>query len=140
MKKILLLVVLAALCQGMFLSAQEELKLSNPSGYYFFTVPIEKVYLYRLGYIVYYRTNSNRVAHTYIPHEWFSTTGGKGDIIYLSSGTEWPTLTVYYKDGGFSHVRLRLRKERLHMIWRVVPQPENMDAYFLEATDVKLEF
>ena len=141
MKKIILLVVvLAIFTQGTHLFAQNSSSVRDESGFYFFTVPIEKIYLYRLGYIVLYRTNSNRIAQTYIPHEWFSKMGGPGELIYLYSGTEWPTLTVYYEYGEFSHVRLRLRKERLHAIWRAVPQAENLDAHFIDVKEIKLEF
>ena len=79
------MVVLAILTQGAHLFAQETSTMRDESEFYFFTVPIEKVYLYRLGYIVLYRTNSNRIARTYIPHEWFKTMAGHGEIIYLHS-------------------------------------------------------
>ena len=136
MKKIILLVILATLFQGMFVFAQDSRR--NVSDYYFFTVPIEKIYLYRLGYVVLYRTNSNGIGRTYIPHEWF-TAAGKGDLIYLT-GPEGPTMTVYEKNGEFSHVRLRLRKERLHPIWNAVPQAANLAEYFVGVEEVKLEF
>ena len=140
MKKIILMVVvLIILAQGSHLFAQHT-SMHDESQYYFFTVPIEKIYLYRLGYIVLYRTNSNHIARTFIPHEWFTKMGSPGELIYLQSGTEWPTLTVYHQYGEFSHVRLRLRKERLHAIWRAVPQAENLDEHFRDVKEIKLEF
>ena len=129
---------MATLIPGMALFAQD---IGNraESGYYFYTVPIEKIYLYRLGYIVLYRTNSNGIGRTYIPHEWFASSGNRGELIYLS-GSEWPTMTVYTKDGEFSHVRLRLRRERLHLIWNAVPQAANLDEYFQDIQEIKLQF
>ena len=137
MKKIILLVVLAALlCQGTFLFAQAQ----KESDFYFFNYPIEKIYAYRLGYMVVYRGNSNRMSRTYIPEDWFSTIGGRGEIVGLGSGHEWPSMTVYYKDGEFSHVRLRLRRDRTHESWGMVPLNINIDEYFQNLEEVKLEF
>ena len=139
MKKIFLLVVLAALCQVPNLFAQVIPK-EMESEFYYFNFPIEKVYTYRLGFMVVYRKNSNYLARTYIPHEWFQAIGGKGEIVYLGTGAEWPTLIVYYKNGEFSHVRLRLRRNKMHETWDLIPLNVNIDEYFEGIEEVKLEF
>jgi hypothetical protein len=139
-KKIVLLVVLAAFCQGMFLFAQERPSFRHESEFYYFNFSIEKVYAYRLGYMVIYRNSSNRVARTFIPQEWFTAMGGRGELVFLSSGTEWPSMSVYYRNGEFSHVRLRLRRERAHQTWGVVPLNINIDEYFRNIEEVRLEF
>ena len=139
MKKIFLLIVLVALCQVFFVFAQNTTKYDE-SDYYYFNFTIEKIYIHRLGYVVVYRTGSNRIATTYIPHEWFNTIGGKGEVIGLGYGPEWPSMIVYYKDGEFSHVRLRLRRDRLHETWGVVPLTANIDENFQDLEEVKLEF
>ena len=138
MKKIILLAVLAALCQGTFLFAQERSTFKE-SEYYYFNFPIEKIYTYRLGYIVVYRRNSNQTARTYLPLEWFQSATGKGEDVYMGTGREWPSMTVYYKNGEFSHVRLRLRRNKLHETWGVVPLNINMDEFFKGVEEVKLE-
>jgi hypothetical protein len=141
MKKIILLVVLMALCQGAFLFAQEAPQnISKESEYYFFNFPIEKIYAHRLGYMVVYRRNSNQVARTFIPMDWFNVVGGRGDLVGLSSGVEWPSMTVYYKSGQFSHVRLRVRQVRTHESWGVLPFNINYDEYFQNIEEVKLEY
>ena len=141
MKKIVLLVVLVTLCQGFFLFAQNTGNRFDESNYYYFNFTIEKVYIHRLGYVVMYRTGANRITTTYIPHEWFNTIGGKGEVVGLSSGQEWPSMIVYFKDGEFSHVRLRLRRDRLHESWGVVPLTAKIDDEFLNAiNEIKLEF
>ena len=139
MKKITLLVVLAALILGGSLFAQQKSKFKE-SEYYYFNVPIEKIYTYRLGYIVVYRKGVNQMARTYLPEEWFTDMGGKGELIGIPSGREWPSMTVYYKSGEFSHVRLRVRREKAHESWGVVPLNINIDDYFKDIEDVKLEF
>ena len=141
MKKIIILAVLAAMCQGVFLFAQER-PTSEESEFYYYSVPIEKVYAYRLGYMVVYRRNSNLLGRTYIPHTWFTRAGdsAKGELVMLGSGKEWPTMTVYYLNGEFSHVRLRLRKEWAHESWGIVPLSMNLDEYFENVEEIKMEF
>ena len=140
MKKLLLLVVLAAFCLGGSLFAQEKKSKFKESEYYYFNVPIEKIYVYRLGYMVVYRKGVNQMARTYIPGDWFVEIGGKGELIAMGSGREWPSMTVYYKNGEFSHVRLKVRRSRSHESWGVVPLSLNIDEYFKDIEEVKLEF
>ena len=143
MKKIVLLVVLATFCLGTFLYAQQiGVQFSMESDYYYFSYPIEKIYTYRLGYMIVYRGNSNVMSRTFVPHEWFNQIGegSKGEIIYLGSGREWPTITVYYKSGDFSHVRLKLRRDRGHESWGYIPLNMNLDEFFENVEEVDLEF
>ena len=139
MKKIVLLAVLTALC-GTFLFAQQSTPKYQESDYYYFNVPIEKIYSYRLGYVVIYRKGANQMARTYIPANWFTDIGGKGEIVGLSSGKEWPSMSVYYKSGEFSHIRLRIRREKWHETWGMVPLNVNLDEYFEDIEEINLEF
>jgi hypothetical protein len=138
--RISLFLALAVFSQGDFLSAQVSTSRFKESSYYYFSYTIEKIYTHRLGFIVLYRKASNKLVYTYMPQEWFNTIGGKGEIIYLGSGPEWPSMAVYYKDGEFSHVRLRLRRVRTHETWGVVPFNVNVDERFKDLEEVKLEF
>ena len=142
MKKVLLLAVftLAMLGFGSSLFAQDAPRKFKESEYYYYNIPIEKIYAYRMGYVVIYRKGVNQMARTYLPDEWFTTVGGKGELIGLSSGTEWPSMSVYYKSGKFSHIRLRVRRDRSHETWGVVPLTVNLDKYFEGVEEVRLEF
>jgi len=140
MKRKILFVVLITLLLGVSLFAQQSGSKYKESEYYYYNVPIEKIYAYRLGYVVIYRISGNRLARTYLPGEWFTTIGGKGEIVGLGSGKEWPSMTVYYKSGEFSHVRLRLRRQRTHETWGVVPLSVNIDDYFKDIEEVQLQF
>jgi hypothetical protein len=137
--RIILFLALAVFSQGDFLSAQTTSQWKE-SEYYYFNYTIEKIYTHRLGYIVVYRRAMNKLERVYIPHEWFNTIGGKGEIVYLGSGPEWPSMIVYYKNGEFSHVRLRLRKYGLHQTWDVVPFDVNIDEFFKDIEEVKMVF
>jgi len=138
MKKIILLAVLIALSQGVSLFAQQT--HYKESDYYYFSVPIEKIYAHRLGYVIIYRKGINQMARTFLPNEWFTDAKGKGEIYSIDSGKEWPSMAVYYKKGEFSHVRLMLRRSRAHETWGVIPLNVNIDDYFKDVQDVKLEF
>ena len=141
MKKIILLVALITLGQGLTpLFAQQSASKFKESEYYYFNFPIEKIYAYRLGYIILYRKGENQIVRTTVPSHWFTDIGGKGEIIGIGSGKEWPSMTVYYKNGEFSHVRLRLRRDRSHETWGVVPLNRNIDDQFQDIEEVKLEF
>jgi hypothetical protein len=142
MMKKALLVVLLGLSIGFcgMLYAQSNKSQRKDSEYYYVSVPIEKIYAYRKGYVVAYRKGVNGMARTYIPMEWFSGLDGKADLIVQGSGKAWPTLTVYYKAGQFSHIRLYVRQNRSHESWGVVPLNINIDEYFEGVEEIKLEF
>ena len=141
MKKIVLLIVFAAfLCQGISLFAQQKTSNFEESEYYYFNFTIEKVYTHRLGFMIIYQGHSNKVSRTFVPHEWFNTTNGPGEIVYLGTGKEWPSMIVYYKNGEFSHVRLRLRQNKLHETWGVIPFDVAADDFFKGIEEVKLNF
>jgi hypothetical protein len=139
MKKALF-VILAVFALGNVLFAQENSGRKKESDYYYYSVPIEKIYAYRTGYIVVYRKGANQMARTYIPLEWFTDPTGKADQIVLGAGKDWPHLSVYFKSGEFSHIRLYVRRERGHETWGVVPLNVNIDEYFEGVEEIHLEF
>jgi hypothetical protein len=110
------------------------------SEYYYVNVPLDKIYPYRRGYVVQYRKGVTGQARTYLPLEWFHDAAGKGELIRLEPGTTWPSLSVYYKNGEFSHVRLYVRREAAHESWGNIPQGVNIDEYFDNVDTIKLEF
>ena len=143
MKRIIfLLIILAVLCQGVSLFAQENKNESKykESEFYYFNFPIEKIYSHRLGYVVLYRKGATQIARTFLPVEWFVDAKGKGEFIGLRGGNEWPSMSVYYKNGEFSHLKLRIRLNRAHSTWGFVPLNVNIDEHFQDIEEVKLEF
>ena len=142
MKKGLVLVVLGIFFLGGLLCAQQKSNdhAFHESEYYYFNVAIERIYAHRLGFIVVYRKGTHQMARTFIPEEWFSETAGRGELIRLGSGNEWPSMAVYHKNGEFSHVRLRVRRHRGHESWGVIPLAVNVDEYFQGIEEIKLEF
>ena len=112
----------------------------NESEFYYVSVPIEKIYTHRNGYVVAYRKFSNQMAQIYIPMEWFSDPTGKADMVITGSGPLWPQMTLYYKSGEFSHVRLIVRRDRHHATWGVVPLYVDIDDYFQGVEELRLEY
>jgi hypothetical protein len=140
MKKALFAVLIGlVLGKGPTLFAQEKSQRKQ-SEYYYVSVDIEKIYLYRTGYVVSYRKGANKIATTYIPHSWFNDPDGKAEEIGLGTGKAWPSMTVYYKNGEFSHVRLHVRRSRSHESWGIIPLNVNLDEHFEGVEEIKLEF
>ena len=143
MRKFFLLLALILLVQGMPLFAQfspQEIPEFIESEFFYHTVTIEQIFIYRLGYVVIYRMpSSNHTAQVYIPHVWFTESSAPGEIIYLGRGREWPSMTVFYRDGQFSHVRLRLRRDKSHATWGVIPLNVNIDERFQNVERIQLE-
>ena len=141
MKIRFLVVMLTTLLAVLPLCAQEsESKKANESDMYYVNVRIEKIYPYRKGYVVSYRKGLYNMAQAYLPHEWFMGTASKGDLISIGSGSLWPSMTVFYQNGEFSHVRLYVRKERSHETWGNISLGVNIDDRFENVDDLRIEF
>ena len=139
MKKLFfVLIILTVAGLGMPLFAQES--KYTESEYYYFNVPIEKIYSHRLGYVVLYRKGPTALARTFLPVEWFIDAQGKGEFVGLRGGREWPSMSVYYKNGEFSHLRLRVRTNKSHPTWGFVPLNVNIDDAFKDIDEIRLEF
>jgi hypothetical protein len=72
--------------------------------------------------------------------EWFRDAAGKGELITLPPGRNWPYLTVYYKSGEFSHVRLYIHRSKAHETWGNIPLNVNIDDRFENIETITLEF
>lgn len=88
-----------------------DIKPENSSAYYYVNVPLEKVYRTGLGYMILYRKGANELGQAYLPVKWFEKSAGKGELIRMEGGKQWPYLSIYYKEGKVDHVRLFVRTE-----------------------------
>lgn len=141
MKRFLLVMSFCFLAGSLAPLFAQEGSDEQKSEYYYVNVPIEKVYPYRRGYVVEYRKGSiGSRAYVYLPMEWFHTSAAKGEYIPTGTGTAWPYLAVYYKAGEFSHVRLYVRRDLRHETWGNLPLGTNLDQYFEDVSDIKLEY
>jgi len=148
MKKLLSIVVLACIFLGGTVVFAQNGSARGDSDFYYVNVSLEKIWPYRKGYIVQYRKGMYQLARAYIPSEWFAAPMGrgeervlpKGEIVMLPRGNAWPSMSVFYKDGEFSHVRLYIHKLHSHQSWGVVPQRLNLDDSFENIEDIRLQF
>jgi hypothetical protein len=69
-----------------------------------------------------------------IPNEWFTSAERKAEIVKLPRGANWPYLTVFYRNGEFSHVRLYVHALRTHSTWSVLPNNIDIESYFNQET------
>jgi hypothetical protein len=137
-KLVFSVIILAALSAPLFAQRFSEGKESE---YFYVGIPVEKVYPYKKGYVVQYRKGVTKTAQAYLPLEWFNGTGDvKGNLVYLGTGSSWPYLIVYYKNGELSHVRLYVRRDQRHETWGIIPVSTNIDDRFENTGDLRLEF
>ena len=144
MKKIVIVAVIAAILFGVSpLFAQNNggsERDERDSAYYYVNITLERIFPYRTGYVVQYKSGVNRINTVYIPNEWFTNAAAKGEIINLPRGREWPSMSVYYKEGEFSHVRLYVHPMRSHQTWGTIPQNVNLDSRFENVETIELKF
>jgi len=140
MKKLVFFAVFTVLLAAGFPVFAQENTNSKDSEYYYKNVTLEKIYPYRNGYVVQYRRGLNRLERGYIPMDWFTSSAGKGEIITLPKGQAWPSLTVYYKNGEFSHIRLYVHHMASHQTWGTIPQNVNLDSAFEGIEEFNFKF
>ena len=135
MKKFVILFIVGLVVSS--LSAQT-VSEENTSKIYYYNVSVEKVYPTRRGYIIqYYRGGIKDFGTISIPNEWFTDAAGKAELITLPPGRNWPTMTIFYKDGEFSHLRLYVHRNKRHQTWGNVPLPADVSRYF---EDIEMQF
>jgi hypothetical protein len=143
-KILLLSFVTLMLCTiPLFAQEQEE---AEAGSIFCVTIPAYKIYPHPKGYIFTYRKNSIEIGRLFLPYEWFWKKPGaneelaKGIMVKLRPGnTLWPRLSIFYRNGEFSYVKLYARQETTHESWGLRP-PGNFDAAFENADPPVLEF
>jgi len=132
-------IFIVSLTVGLPVFAQNQ-KDERDSEFYYVNMTLEKIFPYRKGYVVQYRKGLFQYGRAYLPAEWFTDVDSKGEIITLPPGKAWPSLTVYYKNGVFSHVRLYVHHVPTHQSWGSIPQNINLDDKFDNLESIRLEF
>jgi len=109
------------------------------SGTYYVNVTVERIFPSNQGYIVQYRTHTgfNTIG---IPNEWFYGAPTRGHKVQLPSGSSWPSMSIFYKDGEFSHVRLYTHRSRGHITWGSISQGTDVSRFFQDGDSFNIEF
>jgi len=132
-------VFIVSLAVGLPVFAQNQ-KDERDSEYYYVNITLEKIFPYRRGYVVQYRKGILQYGRAYLPAEWFTNVDSTGEVIPLPPGKSWPSMTVYYKNGVFSHLRLYVHRLPTHESWGSIPQNINLDDKFDHLDSVKIEY
>ncbi len=120
---------------------------SKASPFFVKNVMVSKVYLYQQGYRVSYFSNGFKIQNTFIPIEWFTTTAGyktddgnKKAELYYGVGAEYPYLSIYWKNGKFHHVVLRVRQSYSDPSWGTTDPNVNAADKFTPDKDLEFTF
>jgi len=108
--------------------------------FYYINVSVERIYPSKDGYVIQYLCPTSTIATLGIPNEWFANAAGKAEIVKLPFASDWPTMTVFYVDGKFNHVRLYVHPEKSHATWGSLPQGSDVSKFFSDKEAIKLEF
>ncbi|MDR2049670.1 MAG: hypothetical protein LBP69_09485 [Treponema sp.] len=139
MKKLSIIALLGLAALALPVAAQQKIAPQNESELYCVNVPIQKIYPYRKGYVVVYRSGANNTGTLYIPLEWFGRDVLKAELVQIGYGKTWPCMSVFYKEGAFHAVRLYVSRYNSHERWGNIPSNVNIDDRFegLETLDIK---
>jgi len=135
-------IVLVFLLVGMPAFAEDENGNGEraASGLAVINVSLERIWTHRLGFVVEYRVSGNRLGRAYIPMDWFAGGDYRGELITLPVGNSWPSMSVFFRDGEFSQVRLNVHRSPFHQTWGSVPMTVNLDNHFEGIEGIELQF
>jgi len=133
MKKIIFAIIFLAVISPVFMHSED-----SPSTFYI-NVSVEKIYPSNQGYIIQYR-GQNKIHTIGVPNSWFSGPDGKADIVRLPSGTNWPSMSIFYNDGEFSHVRIYVHRHKSHQTWGNIPQGTDVGRFFSDDDSFEIQF
>ncbi|QEN04072.1 hypothetical protein EW093_04945 [Thiospirochaeta perfilievii] len=115
---------------------------ATKSPYYAKSVVITKVFPHSKGYKVYYLTNDLNTKEAYLPSYLFEEQ--KDDTrerskLFQGYDKAFPYMTIFWKDGEFSHVKLYLKSDYGDPTWGVFTNQSDQDEFF-ENADLKFDF
>lgn len=134
MKKLIIFTIFLAIAAPVF----AQYNATEKDNLYYTNVTVEKVFHCDLGYLIQYRTQRG-FATIGIPTEWFTDGVSRGDIVRIGRG-DWPSLSVFYKNGEVSHVRLYVHALKGHTTWGSLPQGTDVSRFFPEGDSFELQF
>jgi hypothetical protein len=143
MKRMILLLFTVVMMTAVPLAAQED---QGGENLFVVTIPAYKIYPHAKGYVFDYRMNSTESAHIFLPYEWFHNISSadeeptKGLLRVLGPGDTWPRLSIFYRDGEFSYVKLYVRREKGHESWGSRLPWSRFDTEFENASPPALKF
>ena len=112
---------------------------TNPRDAYYKVVPITKVWMHQLGYMVQFWTSKSQISNIYIPLTWFNQgPNSRADIIY-GNEPAYPYMSIIWVDGKFDHVKLYVLNSYDSLTWGVLSQALDLTSQF-NVQEVPKEF
>ncbi|MCF7929200.1 MAG: hypothetical protein K9L29_08980 [Spirochaetales bacterium] len=107
MRKLLIFILILGSIVALTQATAEE------SDYYVKTVQVTTVFPHSEGYRVIYLKDNMDFADLHIPLDWTKTEPPKAEFVF-DTDPAFPYISIFYKNGEFSHVRLYMRKSINH--------------------------
>jgi len=137
MKKIFVVLFILAVISPIFAQNNS----ASESDMYCINVDIEKIYPSSSGYIVQYQKKSSvGIGTVGIPIEWFVDAAGKAEYLNLPRGKNWPSMSVFFNNGEFSHVRLYVHRVKSHQTWGNIPMGMDVSRHFRNPDTLDIDF
>jgi len=135
MKKLIVVLFILAVTSPAFAQQKDD----NKESFYYINVSVEKIFPSSEGFVVMYHTG-NSIHIIGIPNDWLYDSAGAAQIVKLQMPSDWPTMSVFYNEGKFSHVRLYTHPAKSHFTWGNIPQGTDVSRYFMDKESFKLQF
>jgi len=136
MKRLIIILVLLGIALPVFAQAKNK----RTEDVYYINVPVERIIPTNTGYVILYRGSKNALSVVGLRNEWFTDAAGCAELVRLADGGDWPSMSVFYKNGDFSHVRLYIHKVRGHHTWGNIPYGTDVSRYFSDKNDFKIDY
>ena len=121
------IVVGLLLCVGLPAFSQAQ---NYPKDAYVKTVPLMKVWMNQLGYVLQFFSSKSQVANIYVPITWFNKgSDSKADIIY-GNDRSYPYCSIFWVDGKFDHIKIFVLNNYSSTTWGVVGTGLDMTSNF----------
>lgn len=96
---------------------------------YAITVQVQRVFPHSLGYKVIYNRSDLYPGEVYLPGRWFTGAAARAEMHY-SRHPSVPYMTVFYRNGEVSHIRLFVHADRAHRSWGALPSGQDLREEF----------
>lgn len=107
--------------------AQEQ---SYPKDAYVKTVPLMKVWMHQLGYVLQFWNSHSQIGEIYVPATWFNKgPASKADIIY-GNDRAYPYCAIVWVDGKFDHINLYVPDNYDSPAWGVLETSADLTSKF----------
>lgn len=102
--------------------------------YFVKSIPINKVFATKYGYIVAYADSQLKYEELYLPMSWFNSAGGKGQI-FFGNEKSYPYMNIFWTNGKFDHIALYLIPNHSDPSWGMVSETADMESKFKNIND-----